>query len=106
MSDLGSAVVAAVLMAASSALFTDARPPERFQSPTRFVMEVRNQAAIDSICHPLFGVPPAGMKTDACAVEGRVIAPNPCDFAATERYARMLCHEMAHVNGWPPTHGE
>jgi len=105
MSDLASAAFAAMLAAASTALFTDAQPPERFQSPTVFVLEVGTQAAIESRCQPLFGVPPAGMKTDACAAGGRVVAPNPCDFDS-ERYARMLCHEMAHVNGWPPTHGE
>lgn len=99
-------IALAALAALGANLFTDARPPERFQSDAAFTVEVRDQKGINRVCHPLFGVPPAGMKTDACSTEGRVIMPNPCDFAETERYARMLCHEMAHVNGWPPTHGD
>jgi hypothetical protein len=106
MSDLASAAVAAMLAAASAALFTDARPPVRFQDDAVFLVEVRDQRGINAECQLLFGVPPEGMKTDACTIDGRVIAPNPCDYSLTETYARMLCHEMGHVNGWPPVHGQ
>jgi len=45
------------------------------------------------------------MKTDACETGGRIIAPNPCSFPDTDAYARILCHEIGHANGWPSTHG-
>lgn len=105
MSDLFPTVALAALAAVGANLFTDARPPERYQNPAKFTVEVHDQRGIERICQPLFGTPPAGMKTDACSTDGRVIMPNPCTFSATDQYARMLCHEMAHVNGWPPTHG-
>jgi hypothetical protein len=98
------AAAAVLASAAPASLFTSAQPPERFQHAATFVVEVQNQQAIDARCQPLFGTPPPGMKTDACSMNGRVILPNPCAYPS-ESYARMLCHEMGHVNGWPPTHG-
>lgn len=106
MSDLVTAAATALIAAAAATLFTDARPPARFHDDVVFMLDVRDQAGIDAACHPRFGVPPRGMKTDACTLDGRVVAPNPCAFSQSERYARMICHEMAHVNGWPATHGE
>lgn len=32
--------------------------------------------------------------------EPTIIMPNPCWFVWTDEYAAMLCHEIAHVNGW------
>jgi len=32
-----------------------------------------------------------------------IVMPNPCEYMG-EAYARTLCHEVAHVNGW--VHGE
>lgn len=43
-----------------------------------------------------------------CGDRLRITISNPCDLEETGWYARTLCHEMAHVNGWPsdhPTHG-
>jgi hypothetical protein len=97
------AAVSALAVAAGPSLFSAARPPARFTADATFVVEVRGQAQIDQRCQGLFGVPPAGMKTDACSIEGRAIMPNPCAYP-DESYARMLCHEMAHVNGWSSQH--
>lgn len=30
--------------------------------------------------------------------------PNPCSFRRGEEYAELMCHELGHVNGWPPKH--
>ena len=95
--------LAAALAAASTTMFSDDRPPDRYRADAAFTIELRDQSGIDRTCHPLFGVPPKGMKTDACSTQGRVIMPNPCDYS-TETYARMLCHELGHINGWPLTH--
>jgi hypothetical protein len=100
-------VLLVVLLSASApiSLFTDAPPPERFQNNTHFTIEVADQTRIDAVCQGQFGAPPSGMKTDACTTAGRVLMPNPCTFSKSDAYARLLCHEMAHVNGWPSTHG-
>jgi hypothetical protein len=53
-----------------------------------------------------------GTDAVSCAMVGRdtIIAPNPCLFTApeefewafydSEKYAAVLCHEIAHLNGW------
>ena len=30
--------------------------------------------------------------------------PNPCTFKRGGEYADLMCHELGHVNGWPPKH--
>lgn len=32
-----------------------------------------------------------------------MIVPNPCAHTE-ESYARLMCHELGHVNGWPGNH--
>lgn len=53
----------------------------------------------------LCGTPPAGMRIAGClrpypGGAHIMVVPNPCPYAATEPYARIVCHEMGHVNGW------
>jgi hypothetical protein len=95
-----------VALAPNSTTVSDARPPERFLADKTVTVQFTDQSGIDKVCHPRFGTPPAGMKTNACATGSRVVVPNPCDFAQTERYAHLLCHELGHMNGWPSTHGD
>jgi hypothetical protein len=97
---------AAVAVAPNSTLYSDAKPPIRHQRDATVVLQVADQAEIERICQPLFGTPPAGMKTDACQTGDRVVLPNPCLYPPTETYAHMLCHELGHANGWPRTHGD
>lgn len=50
----------------------------------------------------------AGDSFVACGDRMLVTMANPCDLETTGWYARTLCHEMAHVNGWAsdhPVHG-
>jgi hypothetical protein len=100
------AAAAAAALAPNSTPFTDARPPARFQREAITTLQISDQAGINLTCQALFGAPPAGMKTDACFTGERMVMPNPCSFPQTESYARMLCHELGHVNGWPSTHGD
>lgn len=100
------AAAASAALAPNSSLFSDARPPARYQAEATVTLKFAEQDQIDAACHPRYGVPPAGMKTDACATGRTIIAPNPCEYDETDRYAHLLCHEMAHVNGWPATHGD
>ena len=97
------------LLAASSFLaapqtFTDAAPPDRFTKNAVITLELKDQAGIDAECQWRYGTPPAGMQTNGCAFDATVVAPNPCEFARSERYARLLCHELGHVNGWSSGH--
>ena len=91
---------------AGPSLFSDATPPARFRGDASVSLQFRDQPGINRECQPLFGTPPTGMKTDACEMDGRIIAPNPCDYPSSDAYAHLLCHELAHANGWPRTHGD
>lgn len=86
--------------------YFDGRPPAQLQHDNVVTMEFAGQSRINDVCNAQFGAPPAGMQTQACATAGkRLIMPNPCAFPESETYARLLCHELGHANGWPPTHG-
>jgi len=38
--------------------------------------------------------------------DGIVYLPNPCDYGDREEFARLACHEQAHMAWhWPPDHG-
>ena len=63
---------------------------------------------VTAVCR---GEPPAGKRIVACLQtlpDGslRMVLPNPCAFAEDERFARLACHELAHVNGWTGQHEE
>jgi hypothetical protein len=53
----------------------------------------------------LCGKPPKGARVAGCLRQypggaSIMVVPNPCPFATTEPYARILCHEIGHVHGW------
>lgn len=99
-------IAAAAVLSSHPSYYSNQIPPARYQGDTTVQLQITNQSGIDQVCHKAFGAPPAGMKTDACEIDGRVIAPNPCAFAATDPYAKLLCHEIGHANGWPASHGD
>lgn len=50
-----------------------------------------------------FGVRTAvpGTTIAACTTaDGDIVMPNPCQWPGWDGYARLLCHELGHVNGW------
>jgi hypothetical protein len=100
------AVLIAAALAVHSTPFSDGRPPSAFQHDATVTVEFAGQQKIDDTCHPLFGAPPKGMRTMACDTGKKVLMPNPCTYPESDRYAHLLCHELGHVNGWPPTHGD
>lgn len=99
-------LLAAAAIAAAPSYYSNQIPPQRFQHDTAVQLQLSGQNGIDRACHKAFGAPPAGMKTDACEIDGRVFAPNPCAFPQSDAYARLLCHEIGHANGWPASHGD
>lgn len=72
------------------------RPPLTWQGNARSVIEFIQPDDIESACR-------SGENVTACTrmLPGRptIIMPNPCAFP-WDAYAALLCHEMAHVNGW------
>ena len=81
-------------------------PPARFRGAAEFQLKASADVGLD--CKKAGLKPVDGTKTEACAVIGGpvpvVIISNPCK--SPGHYARTLCHELGHVNGWPATHGE
>ena len=71
-------------------------PPTRFQRTRMMNVSFGTLARCGTPAHGVFV---------GCIRSGLVHMPDPCDFG-DEFFARTLCHEMAHLNGWPGTHGE
>lgn len=71
------------------------RPPERFTGDVEFVLKASNMEAVTAAC---------GRGYIGCMSETGVLTlPNPCLF--NDDYAKLVCHEMGHINGWAHGHG-
>lgn len=76
-------------------------PPPEFRDPSRaFIMFTDN---VGRDCEQV-GVQTIVLVTrvEACTVfaSDTIIIPNPCRWEKFDPYARLLCHELGHVNGW------
>jgi len=71
-------------------------PPREFQGPSVAKVEFVQAESV------LFRCIDAGPSV-ACTHGDRITITNPCDYP-DQAYARLLCHEMAHVNLWPADH--
>lgn len=98
---LGAALSAAL---GTTSMTDSGYPPARYQGDaaadaTTFLT---SQDAINLLC----GKAPAGYHTLACVKDDvHLVLPNACkpEFAG-QSYARITCHEMGHLNGWPSDH--
>lgn len=88
-------------LAPNSTYVSDDEPPKRFRSvPRRTVRVAFGRAAINKYC----GRPPCGLEFLGCTTDsGLVVLPDP--FAAQD-FAKITRHELAHVAGWPASHGD
>jgi hypothetical protein len=75
-------------------------PPERFQQSAELHVKIVPEPNSIGAC----GLASEGTFA-ACVRGDTVFLPNPCPLGATESFARLVCHEMAHHNGWPAKHG-
>jgi hypothetical protein len=93
-------------LATGSTYFSDAMPPERFRNASQAHLVIETPAEISRICIAA-GAPalPCGYSYVACTIGSTVHMSNPCDHP-DERWAALMCHELAHVQGWPATHGD
>lgn len=78
-------------------------PPQRFRGDRTATVVFIDQAGVDAAC----GKARSGKIKIACAhlLEDRITMPNPCTFPADDDYARIACHELSHLSGWPGYHG-
>ena len=96
-----------ILNGTSSADLASIAPPERFQRDGAALIIFASIGAVATLCG---GPDGEGHAPIGCAgVKDRtpiIIAPNPCLAAGQDVYAAIMCHELGHVNGWPPSHGD
>lgn len=93
-------LLAPMLIAASPlairGLIFDGLPPVRFQhDATAQVAFVTN---LDVYC----GKPPSGLVWSGCYKGAIVYTLNPCQVSGD--YAKHLCHELGHAEGWSRYH--
>jgi hypothetical protein len=74
----------------------DGMPPSRFRAPATMTVET---GSVDKC-----GKAAPGLFFEACVRNNVVHVANPCDYPG-EQFARLLCPEQAHLNGWPAEHG-
>lgn len=80
--------------------------PELEQStspPTRYQQDVASWTVWTSDLGKHCGDPPAGKKWGGCVRGGVMYLPNSCLYQ-DQSYARLTCHESAHINGWTGKH--
>ena len=70
------------------------RPPQAFQKQNTVTVEFVSPEAAPIRCIERGLLIPAY----ACGSKDRVTLPNPCAFP--DRYALLVCHELARSNGW------
>jgi hypothetical protein len=80
-------------------------PPLRYQGNGAAVVIFTDRAGIDEAC----GVAPEGFRIIACTKHtsdgvGVIFMPNPAPYGETEFFARIMSHELGHVNGWSGNH--
>lgn len=94
-------------LAPNATYWTDALPPERYAVEGFATIAFLTPENVTKAC----GIEaPAGMRVMACTkrFEGRalIIMPLPNEAGKSEYYARLMAHEIAHLKGWPATHGD
>jgi len=81
-------------------------PPGRYQGDTSVKVEFVHPALVGVRCAKrgakIIGLP--AINSAACSDTKLMTLPNPCFTLTGGWYARVLCHEMAHANGWEPNH--
>lgn len=77
------------------------RPPVEYQGPTPpAIILFADPATVDSVCREAVRLKADPRQILACTnAERRVILmPDPCLY--DDSYAKLLCHERAHIAGW------
>jgi hypothetical protein len=80
-------------------------PPARFQGDVGVAVYFTDQSGIEKYC----GKASPGHIIIACHrkhINGTSVLfmPNPCLTGGLEQYAKIMCHEIGHANGWSGDH--
>ena len=80
-------------------------PPMEFRGPATAVVKFTTPEEVSRVCGKGLPALPVGLRIVACSwptkfAEGAVLMPDPCAWADTEEYAKIQCHENAHLRGW------
>jgi hypothetical protein len=96
-------LILAALSAGTISPVDDGYPPVRYQGDATISTTI-----LGGNLYEACGVTPVpGFKLEACSMpwENKLVLPNPCDVSfAGETFARLACHELGHLNGWPGDH--
>ena len=93
---IGLAVTACATMQSIDPVQT---PPVRFQSDTTASVEFMAAEAIMPRCIERGAM----VLANACADRELITITNPCAYPS-ESFAKRLCHELGHINGWDAGH--
>lgn len=96
---LGAALVATPAIAG---LIDDGWPPERYQGNVEVTIMFVPGSSIETFCGSLENATVLGCTL----ADGRIVLPNPNGDIRYQRedFARLVGHEIGHVNGWPGDH--
>lgn len=79
-------------------------PPAGFQGDAVVTVRFIDAANVDGACRDPADRRPARGRIHGCERDGVITVPNPCRWPNGSDLRDLLCHEMAHANGWPGTH--
>lgn len=71
------------------------RPPEEYQGDRNSMVTFTSD--VDAACRRIKPAAHSG-EIYGCAYFSAIVVPNPCLHSGY--YAELMCHEMAHANGW------
>jgi hypothetical protein len=72
--------------------------------PLKYRGDISTTVAFVNDLNKACGEPPKDKRWLGCRRGGIVYMPNPCPTGQVEEYAKIMCHEMGHVNGWTRDH--
>jgi lysozyme len=81
----------------------DGWPPQRYTKNTSTYVYFATAAQIAVQCSD-DGKPDPNIEACSSGPPNKAVMPNPCIFPAADNYARLLCHEIGHLNGWANNH--
>jgi hypothetical protein len=78
-------------------------PPKRYQGEGLFWVKTLKGQDVHTACYgaSIDGEAPGPVL--ACANKLAAFLPNPCEWRS-DPYAQILCHELAHLQGWGSGH--
>jgi hypothetical protein len=86
--------------------YRDTPPVEQTGDNSALVYFVQNEEVINAACknkNPSTIILGCVYSSTKKGQPPLMIIGNPCDYP-DEKYARHVCHELGHVNGWPKDH--